>query len=283
MKFRTNIGTFPNRSGIQQIPAGSESIPQSYLNSVPRAIDGVRINPGQSTAYIQTGGGTVLEELNRGFGEASLHPFQVVVESIADDGGTFYATIKEGRVFGRVDNSIAFYATEGLATVNSLGVPSIAGINTDYTEEEEDGDTETVNDPDTLDSTSPTKGTSNANNNGTVGSTSTTSKVTGTTGPYAYKNGDPTKSGNAGSITGNTGSSYYKNSLAGNAASITKPNQGNSGIYHTVQKSGNAGTIITGSTRSTNGTYHTPSKSGNAGSIFSPTYTPPPAPTPPTP
>lgn len=270
MAFKTNTGTFPNRSGIQQIPAGSRAIPQSYLNSIGRNIDAVRLNWQHAIGSKQTAGGLQFEELHKD--SYYTHPFKVEFIGFGEGGGsTAIVTIKEGRVHGRIDRSIASYIDpDGAFTIGSLGVNSVNNINTDYVPAEPTPDAGTNgatadNGSGTLGSgtTGTTNGTfSNNGSNSTGGSKTTTAGTSNTTktnyGTVGYSSGVyhqglmgsqfSNKSGNAGSITGNTSSTFHQGlapsrttRASGNAGSIT----GNTGsTFHTVQKSGNAGTIL---------------------------------------
>lgn len=280
MSYKTKTGTYPNRSGIPQIPAGSRSLPQSYLNGIGRNIDAVRVNWQHAIGTKQTAGGLQLEELHKD--SLYSHPFKVEFVGMGEGGFTAIVTIREGRVHGRIDSAIASYINETPAfNVPSLGVNSVRGINTDEAESPKLPDVEPEGDTNTGTNGSGTTGTENGTystgNKGGTGSTGSTGSGTSSTttvgGPgksvkgvyndvnYSagvyhqglMKSQFVNKSGNAGSITGNTsgsyyssgsyykGGSYYSGSKSGNSASVT----GNTGsTFHTYQASGNAGTII---------------------------------------
>lgn len=265
MAFKTKTGTFPNRSGIQQIPGGARAIPQSYLNSIGRNIDAVRLNWQHAMGATQTAGGLQFEELHKDF--IYTHPFKVEFIGFGEGGTSAVVTIKEGRIHGRIDRTIAAWNKDGIQ-VPSLGVNSVNNINSDYVPDEEEpeptDEPSTENGDGTLGSgtTSTDNGTFSNNGSNTTGGSTTTVAGGNTTktnyGSVNYSAGVyhqglmgsqfSNKAGNAASITGNTGSTFHQGlapskttRASGNAGSIT----GNTGsTFHTVQKSGNAGTII---------------------------------------
>lgn len=277
-KFKTKVGTYPNRSGIEQIPAGASHIPQSYLNSIGRNIDSVRINTQHALGTRVTPGGVQFEELNKD--TPYSFPFKVTFVGLGEGGLSALVTIQEGRIHGRIDNSIASYADPTAAVpfdVPSLGVNSVDGIaseNPDYDPPPlpDDNDGGPPSDPSNNNSgggstnynnprnpNNPSNpGTSTSNNKGSnSGSTYHTVRPSGNAGnlnTYGQLQNRP--SGNAGSVTGNTGSTYHTQRNSGNAGSINSYNFQN-------RKSGNAGSI----TGNTGSTYHTKRPSGNAGGL----------------
>lgn len=241
MKFRSNIGTQPNASGLQQIPGGSSRIPQSFLNGIGRAIDrGVPRVGGSSLFFQQTSGGTVFEIPETGDTKntrgAYLHPFKVFYAGRVNGG--YLVNILEGRVAGRADYTNAALVGypvpvgEGFESVNvpSIGTP---GLDLAFAGGFPGGNPK------------PDQG----NTQGTAGSPQSQLKSSqgnsGTTSHTGANQTRPYVSGSAGSL----GGPY----VSGNAGSIINP--GNGGTYHTPIVSGAAGSI--------NGPYI----SGNAGSL----------------
>ena len=107
-KFKSNVGTFPNVSGLQQIPPGATSIPQSYLNGVGRTVDRGTVKFSGTSVFQQLAGGTLLGELEPASTSnvfTYLHPFKVIYvggETAAQKGNVRVA-ILEGHILGRVN------------------------------------------------------------------------------------------------------------------------------------------------------------------------------------
>jgi len=278
-KFKTQVGTYPNRSGIQQIPAGASHIPQSYLNSIGRNIDSVRINSQHTVGTTVTPGGVQFEELNKD--TLYSFPFKVTFVGLGEGGLSALVTIQEGRVHGRIDSSIASYAdplAEVPYEVPSLGVNSVENIASDSPDfpppkERPDENTGGENPSDPSNNNSGGGSTNynnpwNPRNPSNPGTSTSNNKGVNSGGVYHTVR----PSGNA----GNLNSYNLQNHLSGNAGNI---NGNTSGIYHTQINSGNSGNLnsytfqnrvsgnagsITGNTGST---YHTNSPSGNAGDL----------------
>lgn len=272
-KFKTKVGTYPNRSGIEQIPAGASHIPQSYLNSIGRNIDSVRINSQHTVGTFVTPGGVQFEELHKD--APYSFPFKVTFIGLGEGGLSALVTIQEGRVHGRIDNSIGSYV-DGAAVVPfeipSLGVNSVLNIaSADPTfpppEEKFDDSNNPPTDPSNNNSGGGSTNYNNPNNtNGTTNPGTSTSNPKGSTSGGIYHTVTP--SGNAGNLSGGTSGIYHTNTQSTN-----------NGIFHTVRPSGNAGSINnyklqtyksgnTGSiTGNTGSTYHKVTPSGNAGGL----------------
>lgn len=253
MKFRSNIGTQPNASGLQQIPGRSAKIPQSFLNGIGRAID--RAVPrvgGTSIFFQQTSGGTIFEipdtQANTSIQGQYLHPFKVTY--VGRVAGGYLVNILEGRVTGRADYTYAGLMNypvprgEGFVPVSvpGYGTPGLdlsfaGGFPGGYVK------------PD-LGNTDNTAGSPQSQTTSSQGNS-------GSTGHSPSNAGRPYVSGSAGSLNG-----PY---VSGNAGSITNP--GNGGTYHTPIVSGAAGSLngpyVSGNAGSLNpgfggGTYHSP-------------------------
>lgn len=132
-KFKSNVGTFPNVSGLQQIPPGATSIPQSYLNGVGRTVDRGTVKFSGTSVFQQLAGGTLLGELEPASTSnvfSYLHPFKVIYvggETSAQKGKVRVA-ILEGHILGRMDFSQANYEyrfDNEDRIQESIGVPGI--------------------------------------------------------------------------------------------------------------------------------------------------------------
>lgn len=211
-KFRTPFGTQPNASGLEQIPAGTNRIPQSFLNDIGRKIDQSTIRFGGDFLFQQLPGGTIAQEVDRDIG--TTHPFKVSV--VGKSSTKIKVKIAEGRIFGRVEGSIGDFRDDGyyLYQPNSpLGIP---GIDWSYGGGWPNGNSV----PDT-----------SGGNNPTSQGTQKKDIKNGSAGTYHSDK----QSGNAGSVTntgqGNSGT-YHNPVTSGNAGSVTNSSQGSSGTYH---------------------------------------------------
>lgn len=268
--FKTPIGTFSNGSGLPQVPAGSDKIPQSLLNNVGRQIDKARIAPSQGVLLTQTAGGTSIDFAGMlAQAGASLGvrlPFQVDVIGVTPTG--IQCRIAEGRVFGRVEWVQGKYypgSPDAESFVPSLG---IAGLDTSaWPTPEPPGDTPVVNpkDPSQATQVEGSGGSSSGvkNNSGTYHTPLT---VTGNGSYVSGNGGSVTRPGSSSgtyhtplTVTGNgsyvgfgSGSGVYHNQfsvtgngsyVSGNAGSVTRPGGGSSGTYHTPTANGNEGAL----------------------------------------
>lgn len=222
-KFRTSFGTQPNASGLEQIPAGSNRIPQGFLNGIGRKIDQSTVRFSGDFLFQQLPGGTILQQIDTGgtaAGTGYTHPFKVAL--VGKTATKIKVRISEGHIWGRTDFTVGAYsnAAIGLNIPNpSLGIP---GVDYSFAGGWPNGNPV----PDTSAGTNPT-------NSGTQ------SQQPGKDSGGVF-NSKP--SGNAGSIITWTDGQFHSN-VSGNAGSIVNP--GSSGIYHTQQPSGAAGNINT--------------------------------------
>lgn len=123
--------TFGNASGLQQIPGGSKTIPQSFLNQIGREIDRARQTPNIGQVAIQTPGGSNIDIAAAVAQYASAFlgrqlPFEVNLVKV--NGSSLQVTIAEGRIFGRADwgswsGAFADYVNIGASGFN----PTYAG------------------------------------------------------------------------------------------------------------------------------------------------------------
>jgi hypothetical protein len=215
-KFRANTGTLPNASGLPQIPAGSNRIPQGFLNGIGRKIDQGTVRFSGDFLFQQLQGGTVLQNIDTAgtaaLGGGSSHPFKVTV--VGKGNGKIQVRIAEGHIIGRTEFSHGSYQNPliGLYNQPTLGLP---GVDFAFNGGWPDGNPA----PDT-----------SAGTNATSSGTQSGDSKPGSGGTFHT----PLASGNSGSITnpGQSSGTYHTPIQSGNSGSVTNTSQGNSGIYH---------------------------------------------------
>lgn len=266
-KFKANVGTQPNTAGLQQIAPGSARLPQSFLNGIGRTVDRATLRPSGDSIFAQLAGGTVITPLDQSgsaVGVGYPHPFKVLYAGKPTTGSKVFVRILEGHILGRLNFTQGYWFQERPFqdgqmpyTQRSIGIP---GIDTSW-----EGGWPSGPEPDTSAGNNPTN----------PGNTTTEATKSGAGTHYTTANGY--QSGNAGSVTNpNQGSSgiYHTtpsvtgngNYVSGNAGSITNTSQGNYGIYHTPLTSTGNGTYVGGNAGSiTNG--------GNSSSVYNPPLT----------
>lgn len=222
-KFRANAGTQPNAAGLEQIPAGSNRIPQGFLNGIGRKIDRATVRFSGDFLFQALPGGTVMQPLDTGGTSGGLdisHPFKV--SCVGKTSTKIQVRIAEGHIWGRTEFGVGAYSDIGidLNTPNqSLGIP---GVDYFFAGGWPNGN--------------PVPDTSGGKN--------PTSQGTQSKEPTKDSGGvfNRRPSGNAGSIIEWTDGQFNRRP-SGNAGSIVDPGSG--GIYHTQQPSGAAGNINT--------------------------------------
>lgn len=230
-RFKANAGTQPNAAGLEQIPAGSNRLPQGYLNGIGRKIDRATVRFSGDFLFQTLPGGTVLQPVDvdgtaGGFGgEASTLPFQI---SLVEAGPTTITIkIAEGHIIGRTDSSFGNYVDPPFLVADqvSLGLP---GINFSMGGGWPGGG----NPPDT-----------SAGNNPTSSGTQEPKPNKDSGGVFNKKR----DSGGGGSVIdwNHPGAIHRNPRGSGNAGSIIENTVGSGGIYHTQRPSGAAGNINT--------------------------------------
>lgn len=246
----TKSGTFSNRSGLPQVPAGSTGIPQSLLNNLGRQIDASKVAPNAGMISTQLPGGVSIDFDSSVSAQSFFQPhaFQVFVSEVGTN--LLKVNIAEGRIFGRVDWLSAFVANPIIPVEPAYNIPSLgtAGL--------EPGFTGVFPDDKVPDTTGNQGGASTP-----AGQSTSNSGGAGSTTNKPQANGGGYVSGNAGSVTnpGQQGGVYHNDfSVTGNGSYIG----GNAGTFNSF---GQGGTYSSNLFATGNGTY----VSGNAGSVTS--------------